>query len=130
MHRPSLPVAITLCIFVMACSDREPAAPAAIESAEMTNPFFTESSLPYGMPPFDLIETEHYVPAFERGMAEQLSEIEAIATNPEPASFENTIVALERSGQLLDRPRRVFDAMVSAHTNDALKEIQTEMAPN
>jgi peptidyl-dipeptidase Dcp len=113
----------------MGCSDRESAEQALIESAEMTNPFFAESPLPYGMPPFDLIENEHYVPAFERGMAEHLAEIEAIAENPAAATFENTIVAMERSGQLLDRAQRVFSSMVGAHTNDALKEIETEMAP-
>jgi peptidyl-dipeptidase Dcp len=81
------------------------------------------------MPQFDLIESEHYVPAFERGMAEQSAEIEAIAANTEAATFENTIVAMEYSGQMLERARRVFGSLTAAHTNDALKEIQTEMAP-
>ncbi len=99
------------------------------ESTEPTNPFFAESTLPYGMPPFDLIEDAHYVPAFERGMAEQSAEIETIASNPEAATFENTIVAMERSGQLLERAQRVFFSLVAAHTNDTLNEIQTEMAP-
>jgi peptidyl-dipeptidase Dcp len=70
------------------------------------NPFFTPSTLPYGMPPFDLIRDEHYLPAFEKGMAEQLEEIEASPNNPERRRFENTIVAMERSGRLLDRVSR------------------------
>jgi peptidyl-dipeptidase Dcp len=129
MQRPRQLASLALCLFLIACSDRDAAEQAVTEPAGMTNPFFTESTLPYGMPPFDLIENEHYVPAFERGMAEQTAEIEAIATNPEAATFENTIVAMERSGQLFDRPQRVFSNMVGTHTNEALKEIQTEMAP-
>ena len=130
MHRPSQAFGLALCLFVMGCSDREPAEQAVTESSEMPNPFFTESTLPYGMPPFDLIENEHYVPAFERGMAEESAEIEAIASNPEAATFENTIVAMELSGQLLERAQRVFFGQTSAHINDAMQEIQTEMAPD
>ena len=99
------------------------------ESTEASNPFFTESDLPYGMPRFNLIKDEHYVPAFELGMAEEMSEVDAIASNTEPASFDNTIVALELTGQMLDRTQRVFGAMTGAHTNDNLKEIQSLMAP-
>lgn len=129
MNRLSQALCLALCLFVMACSDREPAEQTATETEEMTNPFFVESTLPYGMPPFDLIENEHYVPAFERGMAEQSAEIEAIASNPDAPTLENTIIAMELSGSLFDRPLRVFSNMVGAHTNDALQEIQTEMAP-
>jgi peptidyl-dipeptidase Dcp len=129
MHRPRQGFSLSLCLFIMACSDREPAEQAVTESAEMTNPFFAENTLPYGMPRFDLIENEHYVPAFERGMAEESAEIEAIASNPEAATFENTIVAMERSGQSLERAQRVFFGQTSAHINDAMQEIQTEMAP-
>ncbi len=106
MHRSSQAFGLSLCLFIMACSDREPAEPAVTESVEMTNPFFAESTLPYGMPPFDLIENEHFVPAFERGMAEHTAEIEAIASNPEAATFDNTIIAMERSGAMLERTRR------------------------
>ncbi|MCH8944787.1 MAG: M3 family metallopeptidase [Proteobacteria bacterium] len=81
------------------------------------------------MPAFDLIKDEHYLPAFERGMAEELGEYEAIATNPEAAAFENTIVAMERAGQMLGRTSRVFRAMGSAHTNDSIKELETLLAP-
>ena len=101
-----------------------------VSDAELAgNPFFEESTLLYGMPAFDQIKDEHYLPAFERGMAEELSEYEAIASNPEAATFENTIVAMERAGQLLDRTGRVFGAMGGAHTNDNIKELQTLLAP-
>ena len=129
MQRSSQAFGLALCLFVMACSDREAAEQAVTESHETPNPFLSASPLPYGMPQFDLIENEHFVPAFERGMAEQLAEIEAIASHPDAATFENTIVAMEHSGVLLERARRVFFGLTRAHTNDELKEIQTEMAP-
>jgi len=93
------------------------------------NPFFSPSELPYGMPPFDLISDEHYLPAFGKGMAEDLAEIEAIADNPEPPTFENTIVAMERTGRLLDRVNRVFSNLNSAHTNPQMQEVQKTVAP-
>ena len=129
MCRSSQVLGLALSLVVMGCSDRNAAEQPLSESLETTNPLFAESTLPYGMPPFDLIENEHYVPAFERGMAEQSAEIEVIATNPEAATFENTIVAMERGGQLLERAQRVFFGQTSAHINDAMQEIQTEMAP-
>ncbi len=93
------------------------------------NPFFSESTLYFRLPPFDLIEDSHYAPAFERGMAEQLAEIEAIANNSESPTFDNTLVAMERSGQMLNRVASVFFAMASADTNDAIEELRSEMAP-
>lgn len=128
--RRSIQFLVLACLILeVACSDPDSMEQPVTESPEATNPFFVESPLPYGMPQFDLIKNEHYVPAFERGMAEQSAEIEAIASNPEPATFENTIVAMERSGQLLERAQRVFFALTSAHTNDTMEKIQTEMAP-
>ena len=129
MHRPSQVFGLAFFLFVVACSDRDPAVQPVIESPGTTNPLIAESPLPYGMPPFDLIRHEHFVPAFERGMAEQSAEIEAIAANPQAATFANTIIAMERSGQLLERAQRVFFSLSSAHTNDSMQEIQTEMAP-
>jgi len=93
------------------------------------NPFFSESTLPYGLPHFDLIEDGHYRAAFERGMAEQLEEIDAVASSSEPATFENTLVPIERSGRLLDRVARVFFSLSSADTNDEINAIRAEMAP-
>ena len=105
-------------------------APHAAAQEEMAdNPFFAESPLPYQHPPFDRIDDAHYAPAFERGMADQIAEIEAIAGASEAPTFENTIVALERSGQLLNRVAATFFALSSADTNDAINAIRNEMAP-
>ncbi len=93
------------------------------------NPLMTASVLPYEYPPFDLIRDEHFAPAFEAGMREQLAEIEAIAGNPAPASFDNTIVAMERSGALLARVSAVFYNLAASNTNPQIQAIQAEMAP-
>ena len=126
---------------VAACSEPEPPAPvepetpalpeSEIESVEtgLPNPLLTESTLPYGLPPFDRIENEHFAPAIEEGMSEHIDEIEAIAMNPAPATFENTILALERAGQTLERVMRIFGNLVGAHTNDELQAVQREMSP-
>jgi peptidyl-dipeptidase Dcp len=94
-----------------------------------SNPFADPSTLPYQAPPFDRIKDEHYLPAIEAGMAQQRTEIDAIASNPEPASFENTLVAMERSGSLLHRVLSVFGAITGANTNPTLQEIKTTIAP-
>jgi len=93
------------------------------------NPFFSESQLPHQMPPFDRIQDEHYAPAFERGMADQLDEVEAIATDPEAPTFENTVVALERSGRLLARVDAAFSTLSRANTTNAMDEIRGDVAP-
>jgi peptidyl-dipeptidase Dcp len=93
------------------------------------NPLLTESSLPYHVPPFDKIKDEHFVPAIEAGMQEQLKEIEPIANSSDKATFENTIVALERTGQLLDRAQRTFSNLNACNTNPTLQKIDKEMAP-
>ena len=100
-----------------------------VQTARSGNPFFSPSPLPLQFPPFDRIETLHYLPAFERGMVEQLAEIDAIVNQPEAATFDNTMISLELSGQLLSRVSRTFSAMSSAHTNDAIDEIEVEIAP-
>ncbi|MCH8101071.1 MAG: dipeptidyl carboxypeptidase II, partial [Proteobacteria bacterium] len=111
MKRISLLFSLTCSFLVASCSDSTAPDQAAGATQESTNPFFEASTLPYGIPAFDQIKDEHYLPAFERGMAEELSEYEAIATNPEAAAFENTIVAMESVGPFLDRTSRVFRAM-------------------
>ncbi|MEO2034722.1 MAG: M3 family metallopeptidase [Planctomycetaceae bacterium] len=93
------------------------------------NPFAEPSPLPFHAPPFDTIRIEHYQPAFKAGMTQHLAEIEAIADQADPATFDNTIVAFEKAGALLKRARRVFSNLTSAHTNEHLQNIQTEMAP-
>ena len=95
----------------------------------MTNPFFEPSTLPYGMPPFAEIRDEHYRPAFEKGMADQLEEIGAITSSAELPTFENTMLPLERSGQLLDRVATVFYNKSSADSTDFTNELEEEIAP-
>ncbi|APZ95519.1 M3 family metallopeptidase [Fuerstiella marisgermanici] len=93
------------------------------------NPFASPSKLPLQAPAFDKIKVEHFQPAFKAGMQQQLDEIEAIASQQADPKFENTIVAIEKSGTLLGRARQVFSNLTSSHTSDALQNIQTEMAP-
>lgn len=93
------------------------------------NPFFEPSTLPYGLPPFALIREEHYLPAFERGMADQLREVREIADNPEPPTFANTIEALERSGRILKRVVTVFSSISASDTTDGIREIETQVSP-
>ena len=93
------------------------------------NPLLTPSPLPYGLPPFDRIQDEHYEPAFAAGMAEHRREVEAVAGDPAPATFENTVVALERAGRTLGRVSHVFFNLASAHTNPALQEVERDVAP-
>jgi peptidyl-dipeptidase Dcp len=93
------------------------------------NPFFSESALPYHLPPFDRITDADYAPAFERGMAESLAEIDAIASSPAAPTFENTLVAMERSGSLLLRVAAVFSNMKGTDENEAIRAIDREMAP-
>ncbi len=98
-------------------------------AAVAENPLLSQSTLPLHYPPFDRIADEHFAPALEQGMTEQLAEVEAIASSDEPPTFDNTIVALERSGQLLNRAATVFYNLVGADTNDARQQIQAEFAP-
>ncbi|MFF0864529.1 M3 family metallopeptidase [Nonomuraea sp. NPDC003560] len=93
------------------------------------NPFFAPSSLPYQLPPFADVREEHYLPAFERGMAEHLAEVDAIANNTEPPTFDNTIAALERSGRILDRTATVFFSMAASNSSDGIMEIEKEISP-
>jgi peptidyl-dipeptidase Dcp len=93
------------------------------------NPFAQRSALEYELPPFALIKEEHYLPAFYEGCTQQLAEVQAILETPGAATFENTIVALEKSGQMLMRTLLVFFNKSSSDTNDALDKIEEEMAP-
>ncbi|WP_395495709.1 M3 family metallopeptidase [Acetobacter sp. KSO5] len=94
-----------------------------------SNPFAAESTLPYHAPRFDLIKDTDYQPALEQGMAEQAEEMERIANSSEPATFENTISAMERSGRLLDRTLETFSGVYSANTNPVLDKVQEVVGP-
>ena len=106
-----------------------PAVPAAPAAPVASNPFYAPSSLYLHAPAFDQIKDAYYLPAFEEGMRQQLAEIDVIASNKEAASFDNTIVEMERSGQLLGRVSSVFFNMTGANTNDTLEGIQRELSP-
>ncbi len=101
----------------------------AAPAVDASNPFAKPSTLPFQYPAFDKIKDEHFLPAYAAGMAEQLKEIEAIANNKKPATFENTIVAMEKSGQLLNRVGTTFSNLQGANTNDKLDDIDREMSP-
>jgi peptidyl-dipeptidase Dcp len=94
-----------------------------------SNPFFAASTLPYQAPPFDKIKDTDFQPALEAGMAEQLKEVEGIANNPAPPTFENTLVALEKTGQLYERVQEVFDGLTQANTNPTLDKIDAIESP-
>ena len=140
--KPTLPLAlsIAMALTVVGCSKTDTAevaktAPVTPAETEMTttpvesNPFFAESPLYMQFPQFDKVENSHFVPAFERGMKEQIAEIEAITSQSEAPTLDNTLIPLERSGQTLNRVRRVFSALTSANTNDEMETIRSEMAP-
>jgi peptidyl-dipeptidase Dcp len=93
------------------------------------NPFYAESTLPYHAPPFDRIKDADYQPALEAGMAAQIKEVEAIANNPAAPTFENTLVALEKSGQLYNRVQEVFDGVLQANSNPALEKVDEIESP-
>lgn len=93
------------------------------------NPFFSEYNTPYGVPPFDEIKFEHYRPAFLKGMEEEMKEIEAICSNSEEPTFENTIVTYDQSGKLLSKVRTVFGGLSSANTNPDMEALSREMSP-
>lgn len=96
---------------------------------DMMNPFFTEYTTPFGVPPFEQIHASHYKPAFTKGMEEQMAEIQAIIDNKEEATFENTIVALDRSGALLMRVLYAFSGQASVNTNDTIQALEQELYP-
>jgi peptidyl-dipeptidase Dcp len=112
---------------------QEPAAPMEQPSeqtaAAPTNPLLEQWDTPYGVPPFDQIEDEHYMPALRTGMAQQQAEIAAIVENPDPPTFANTIEELERSGATLNRVSNVFFAVNGAHSNDTTRGVAKEIAP-
>ena len=102
---------------------------ALITGCNMKNPFLTESSAPFGAPEFDKIKNEHYLPAFEAGVAEGKAEIDAIVANPDEPTFENTIEAMEYAGETLNRVAGIFYNLMEAHTNDEMQAIAEQVSP-
>ena len=136
MNRPTLLiVAASLALAYANSAVAAPAAPAAAEQAaqapalDASNPFAKPSTLPFQYPAFDKIKDEHFLPAFAAGMQEHLREIDTIANNPKAPTFDNTIVAMERAGQLLTRVGTTFSNLQGANTNDKLDAIDREMSP-
>ena len=111
------------------CARAQAPSPAAETASAAENPLLAESTLPYHLPPFDQIKDADFKPAYAQGMAEHLKEVEAIANNPEAPTFENTLVALERSGRLLERVERTFSNLAGANTNPAIQKIERAMSP-
>src|SRR5580692_6305178 len=104
-------------------------APTAAAEFGPSNPFYAPSTLPFHAPPFDKIKDEDFQPAIEAGIAQQQAEIQAIANSPESPTFDNTIVAMEKTGQLLDRVSAAFDGVTGANTNPTLQKVKTLEAP-
>lgn len=102
---------------------------ACSEMGKETNPFLSDYKTPFEVPPFDKVTYEHYMPAFEKGMADHKAEVEAILSSSEEPTFENTIVAMDRSGEVLDRVTSVFFGLSSANTSAELQEIQMKISP-
>ncbi|MDR0962408.1 MAG: peptidase M3, partial [Mediterranea sp.] len=94
-----------------------------------SNPFLTEFQTPNGVPPFDKIKLEHYEPAFQKGMEEQIANIDAIVNNADAPTFDNVIVALDNSSPILDRVGGVFHNLTEAETTDELTALSVKMAP-
>jgi len=128
-------LAAAISLALAACSGKESptvsenAAPAAQAPTPAANPLLTASTLPFQAPPFDKIQDSDYLPAFEEGMKQHLAEVRKIADNAEAPNFDNTFVALERSGETLQRTGLVFFGIVQADTSDARQKIQEEIAP-
>src|SRR5439155_2517382 len=116
--------------FFTACALLNAAQITAVSAAApVDNPLLKESALPYHYPPFDKIKDAHFVPAIEAGMREQLKEVDVVANNSEKPTFENPVVALERTGRLVDRAEQTFSNLNACNTKPAMQKIEKEMAP-
>lgn len=117
-----LPLLTMAILTITGCQQKQTA-------TEPENPFFSEYTTPFQVPPFDKIDTSHYLPAFIEGIRQQAEEIAAITGNPETPDFENTILAYDKSGKLLIRVSNVFYNLNGAHTNDQMQEIARKISP-
>jgi len=116
---------IAVILFVAACQTE----PEQKDGQASENPFFQEWDTPFGVPPFKQIKDEHYMPAFKKGMEDNLAEIDAIVNNADAPTFANTLEELERSGKLLNKVQGVFYNLVSSNTSPKLQELQRELSP-
>jgi len=119
MKRNLFVLSVCVALVLSACAAKEPA----------ENPFFTEWTTPFGIAPFDQIQEEHFLPAFEKAIAEERAEVEAIAANPDPPTFDNTLAALDATGELMNEVGGVFYTLVGAETNEQIQAIAKEVAP-
>ena len=116
-------------VMVLPASALFAVSPPPAVSADPTNPLFTASPLPFQAPPFDKIKDSDYAPAIEEGMKRQLAEMDAIANDPAPPTFANTIEAMERTGELLTRAAKIFFNLAQSNTNDTIQKVRGEEAP-
>jgi len=131
--------AVVAAAALTACGQDDPETPAdvpealpeiSVTEAELAgNPFLEDWDTPFGIQPFDRIRAGHFMPAFKQGILEMRAEIAAITNNPEPPTFDNTIVAMERSGKLVDRVLYTFSSLTGTELNDDLRALQTELWP-
>jgi peptidyl-dipeptidase Dcp len=119
VKKPIITAVVSLILFSGCNTDKK----------EIMNPFFSEYNTPFGVPPFDIIENQHFIPAFEEGIRQQEAEIDSIVANPEEPTFENTIAALDRSGEILRKAEGVFYNLHSAETSDELDSIAKVLVP-
>ncbi len=138
MARPLFPVLFaSLCIAITAHASQkngaadppQPQAQAGTPASDSASPFAEPSNLPLHAPDFSRIKDNDYLPGFRQAMQKQIDEVQAIANNPAAPTFDNTLVALEKSGQMLSRVNMAFNAVTSANTNDALQKVQEAVAP-
>lgn len=125
-RRFALSTLVLACL--LACTQTPPARTGP-PAAPASNPLFARSTLPFEAPPFDRIHDGDYAPAIEEGMRRQLAEVAAVAADPGAPTFENTIVPLERSGELLTRAAKVFFNITQTDTNETLQKIKADLAP-
>ena len=127
MNRPHIMLVAAASVAVANIAIAAPTAPG--NKLEASNPFARESSLPFNYPAWDKIRNEHFAPAYAEGMRQQAAEMEAIANNKAAPTFDNTIVAMEKSGRLLNRVSGAFGTLSGSYTNDTLIALGKEMAP-
>ena len=127
--RPALGLALALATRAPAAPGSGPAVPPTPPPPMTENPLLTESNLPYQLPPFDRIKDADFAPDYAQGMAEEMREVDAIARDPSAPTFDNTVVALERSGRQRKRVDRIFSNLNVANTNPVLLALESDLAP-